>query len=895
VKATARLAAAGVGLAAAIWLAPASVHLVSWSSSGGTRIAFVPPLARLMAALAIAALAIGGSIAVARQRGAPLDAASRVLAPLGLFLFWMIPYAPWLPDRAPVLLIFAGPLRWVIALIAGAIVSGRLIPGAWTPRLPVPPRAVIFVISAAVYATLGIQYAREMGFGGDEPHYLIITHSLLVDRDLDIANNHERRDYRAFFPGELRPDFLRRGTHGEIYSIHAPGLPAVLLPAYAIAGALGAVVLMAIFAGLTALAIHDAAAIVVGEVQPRAAVLAWAATCFTVPFVPHAWLIYPELPGALIVAVAVVRLWRPPGSVAGAFAFGALMAALPWLHTKFALLLAFFALFEAIRLWPRWKHIAAFAAPSAISGVAWLYSFYRMYGELNPEAPYGNYTRMFVLWQNIPRGTFGLLFDQKFGLLMYSPVYLVAIAGAWLMLRDSRSRLRAAALIATALAFFISTTRLYMWWGGGSAPARFLVPVVPLLAPFVASGIARIRGVGGRAAVLGTLVASFAIAAITIGSPDQELLYSAPHGVSALVTYLQGRAPLDVSIPTFTEEDWRRPLLLLAPWLLSAAAVAAAVTIGVSRRALQSPAMTATLGALAFLVVGSIGVGFRDVPDRDAIVARGQLALMDAYDPSRLHAVSPTKRKRLTSDDVLAAAAITIRRPGDQAVGDARGVAGPIDLPQGRYEARVWFESRQPPDGEAFVALSDQVLLARVQGPLTNPVVMPFDLKIHTPAFVGVTDGPAARAARRVEISPVALPPRSARANLSGHVVEPVDGFPGAYLAYVDDRTYPEHGVFWTRGTRQGSVAIVTNGATTLRLILHVGPTGGPVSIEADGRPITVELSPNETREVTVPMHPAADKILLSVRASRAFRPSAVDPNSDDNRSLGCQVRPVVR
>ena len=52
---------------------------------------------------------------------------------------------------------------------------------------------------------------------------------------------------------------MRRGQNGEIYSIHAPGLPAVLLPAYAIAGYAGALVIMWLMAALMALAVFDLA------------------------------------------------------------------------------------------------------------------------------------------------------------------------------------------------------------------------------------------------------------------------------------------------------------------------------------------------------------------------------------------------------------------------------------------------------------------------------------------------------------------------------------------------------------------------------------------------------------------------------------------------------------
>jgi hypothetical protein len=55
-----------------------------------------------------------------------------------------------------------------------------------------------------------------------EPHYLIITQSLLNDGDLKIENNHAQEDFRSYFGGRLRPDFLRRGQDGD-YSIHAPG------------------------------------------------------------------------------------------------------------------------------------------------------------------------------------------------------------------------------------------------------------------------------------------------------------------------------------------------------------------------------------------------------------------------------------------------------------------------------------------------------------------------------------------------------------------------------------------------------------------------------------------------------------------------------------------------
>jgi hypothetical protein len=113
--------------------------------------------------------------------------------------------------------------------LAAAIAACAYLAGAWQvfPRLP----------------------------SGDEPHYLVITQSLLADHDIKIENNHSQGDYHAYYAGPLKPDYLRRGLNGEIYSIHAPGLPALIAPVFALAGHPGVMTALALVSGgATALA-----------------------------------------------------------------------------------------------------------------------------------------------------------------------------------------------------------------------------------------------------------------------------------------------------------------------------------------------------------------------------------------------------------------------------------------------------------------------------------------------------------------------------------------------------------------------------------------------------------------------------------------------------------------
>ena len=859
----ARLALAAAAVAFAIWLAPASVHIVDWQSRAPVRVALLLPLSRWWLALAAtSALTLVIALVWRRRpstslRTGRLGELAAAVSPLVWLFALVIPYVPWLADRAPLLLILAGPLRWV--LIAAVTVAMLLNLSRWRATAlaeRVPPTAVIFAISLAIYAACGLRSLGDRGLGGDEPHYLVITQSLLADHDLDITNNHEQRDYKAFYDGPLSPDFLRRGLHEEIYSIHAPGLAVFLLPAFAVAGATGAVLFVALLGALTAAAVFDAARAATG--RPVSALAAWMAVSLTVPFVPHAWSIYPEIAGALVVAWAVRSWWTPAHGIFGTAGLGAALAALPWLHTKFIVLLAALVAIQTMQLLPSRRRIATLWTPIAISVAGWLYSFYRMYGEIDPQAPYGGFTATYVLVSNIPRGIAGLLVDQKFGLLIYAPVYALTAAGAWMMIRDRAERRRALAAILTTAAFVLSSTRLYMWWGGASAPARFLVPVLPLLAPMIAIAVERLQGAAGRAAVVGTLAASVAIAVAGVASPREELLFSNPHGVAALAAAVENGAPLADALPTFTEPSWPRSATVV-PWLAGLALAGAVAALLVRRVKSESAFWIGTTAVAAFVAAVSFSAGSRIVRDRDAAAVRGRLSLMDAFDPSRFHAVQASNAKRLSPSEAQARTRVVIHA-GER-----------VRLPEGRYEAHG--------NGRITVELADGIILPSE-----------FDLPIGSQVRIGYADA-IANDPRAIEIVPGTIVPRALRLPWTATSIERAGGPVPAVIAYVDDTTYPENGVFWTRGTERGTVVLFGSGAPAARVTVHVGPLETDVALGVVGERRDLHLTPNETRDVVVRLAQGQSRFVVTARASRAFRPAEVDRSSDDLRSLGCQIR----
>ena len=144
--------------------------------------------------------------------------------------------------------------------------------------------------------------------GGDEPHYLVITQSLLSDGDLRIENNHARGDTAAYASASLRPDFIRRGRDGQIYSIHAPGVAVVVIPGFLAAGYRGAQATMLLLAAIGGALVWSAAWRASGHAG--AAWFAWAAVAGSSTALLQSAMIFPDGPGACAVAAGAWLLVR---------------------------------------------------------------------------------------------------------------------------------------------------------------------------------------------------------------------------------------------------------------------------------------------------------------------------------------------------------------------------------------------------------------------------------------------------------------------------------------------------------------------------------------------------------------------------------------------------------
>ena len=917
-------------IAVAAWLLPASIHVVGWQAATPVRIALLAPWSSL-AMWAVVAAGLAGVLVVASRRRWPerISQLSRVCAPLTLLYVWAIPYLPRVADEVPLTLALAGPLRWVVAgvaLLGTALMTVNVANPAGVPAWRVRcgrflnhglgPRRV-FAVSLVVFVALGAAVKSSQGVGGDEPHYLVVAHSLMTDGDLRIENNHRDRHYEAYWSGVLRPHFLQPGLDNIIYSIHAPGLPALLVPFYRVGRQWGAMVFMALVGSLTAASVF---ALSRRLTSTGPALITWVVVAFSIPFAPQSWLIYPEMPAALVMAWVAAWLCGPLPDRARTWLWrGAAVGFLPWLHTKYSLLLAAATVCLLVTLCApvlfrtpspsdvpslrqrRLRDAVVFLAPMAVSGLLWFGSFYIMYGTPNPTVAYGTDSQLELA--NVPRGVLGLLWDQEFGLLLYSPIYLLVPVGLWCLLHREETRWPSIALTAVSAGLLISVVPYRMWWGGASVPARFLVPVLPLMAPMIAVAVDHCRNAASRGLVGLLGVASVASFLAAIRDPRAALLFNDRDGTGRLIEAFQGAIELTALLPSFVQSDWTSQLPTLGGWVLaSLAAGGMAFLVGRGQRSVARAFWSGVVCITMFAVATATVSGQRVARQP---VERGQQEVLAAYDAPRLRAVSYRSGRIATLTETDYYRHATIRRPVVDSSSATSGrspmergrVAGPFSLPAGRHVVRLWIDRTAwtaPPGGSEYLWIAyhrSPGVLGVGRPARANPVEITLDLPVSlTSLWIGATADSLRQAVTHVQIDPVSVVPRSQRVSFGNvQYAAGVDETPGRYALHTDDNVFVEGGGFWVRGGRLAALRVSPGGASRLRVRVQSGAVDGPVTVALDGTQEIVELTAGESREFSMALTGGERLVAVSVFPANGFRPSDLGVSSD-SRWLGCWV-----
>ena len=882
-------------------------------ANGAVRFAMLPPWQALVGFTCLAGLVLltidhlnapKGTSAARRPRLRDL-----VLPMLALGVL-LLPYLPVLPDRWPVLQVLAGPLAsivWlcVIALQVWVLWQSGLITARPIERWPLTTVTVaLFAATMTVSGAAAATLTRTPLFpSGDEPHYLVIAQSLWRDGDLKIENNHRRGDYREYYESDLAPHYLRRGSDQEIYSIHPIGIAVLLAPVYA-AGGYGAVIAGLILMAALALAIAWRWSVATLN-APGAATFAWASIALTAPFLLNSFTVYPEIGAALCVIFAFV--WTLPRAdvrpgLARWIVAGAVIAALPWLSTKYApmsaalLLVAIFRIREPAALFRNakaWVMVAIYA----LSLTAWFAFFYTYWGTPLPMAPYGSMVQTSP-W-NLRAGAPGLLFDQEYGIVALAPVYILAFTGLFGMWRSGGPLRRQAIEITLIFAALLATVGAFgIWWGGAAAPGRPVVSGLPLLMlPIAVAFRAATAGSALRAAQHLLLWISIGIAITMVLSQDGLLINNARDGSSALLDYWSPRWELWSLAPTFIALPWTTGALQAAWWL----AVAAAAAYVLSRQRQVQPgaaALTAAGTFAAALIV--IAITMPLWPARSSrppvdLSARSRLAALDGFDARvRPAAMMYDPLRRSASAEVVPKLTLGVKplqRKDSQPVRVIHN--GRFSLPAGTYRIDVTFNEQGANRtwplslqlGRAGPPFETWQVEAQPNQTWTTTLWLPVSA-----SFVGLR-GPVdlERAISSIVITPNDVVNAGSRPIVP--VVTAAAHYGDAHLYFHDDRMYPEATGFWTWGGRRSevTVAVPPSRLEPVVLRIHPGSKANTVTFSTFGWQQAHSLFPGQSAEIELPRMEGG-VVPLNITVEDGWSPRDVDASSTDSRFLGFWV-----
>ncbi len=435
-------------------------------------------------------------------------------------------------------------------------------------HVPLPLRMTLLLTALSVYALISGYHIHRTTTTGDEPHYLLITHSLWYDHDTNLYNNYrsykltrevlndlkheglpegileslkklenqeiiekkdflslvethigkvytkkyrhpllknaEQHDYSSFFWYEMQAAAGDRVSDSEVYSYRHKGLfPHTLLPGYVLGGRLGAALQINLITALLMLQVFLLSYELFHSLT--ASFLTWSCLTFTIPVIIYMGQIYPETLAALLTIWGVRRIrmlhlrehlknllfWK------NFISLGLVIVLLVFLKTRYLPLAATLIIFLLYHLFQeqlqtKYKvrmlvNIGLILFVGAI--LIFFIDKYLFDSKIWDRISDAEYMRWMLQDYNPLFGFLGFLFDQEYGILPYTPLYILPFIGVGMLKRKEFKT----TLPVFGIFFFnyLALSFWSLWHAAPTPPARYIFPVLPLLGVFLANFFAQ--------------------------------------------------------------------------------------------------------------------------------------------------------------------------------------------------------------------------------------------------------------------------------------------------------------------------------------------------------------------------------------------------------------------
>jgi len=354
---------------------------------------------------------------------------------------------------------------------------------------------------------------------GDEPQYLLLTHSLVFDRDFNLYNNVENGNSLRYFDRivngfsgglELFGHHAKgRGStaHKEYwvnkrYSLFRLGLPMLLSPFYSLGVLWDNQVRLCIILFINILASFFIINIfLLSRDIAQNKFSSFLITLFvslSMPIVFYSRQIYSDLPSALLLVYSFRKIYEQDfNSILKIFFLSICISYMPWMHEKNILLVLFLVVYFICQFKKSkydGKYLLVFSVPFLISLFLQMRYYFLLFGV---PYPVNMHPGFFI--SNIFKGGLGLFLDEAHGLIPYAPLYAISIVGIVLFLKNRKNTFW---ILMFPVSFFLATACFKEWWGGFCPAGRYLLPVVPFLAVLAAYAYLKIESAFFKVIVL---------------------------------------------------------------------------------------------------------------------------------------------------------------------------------------------------------------------------------------------------------------------------------------------------------------------------------------------------------------------------------------------------------
>jgi hypothetical protein len=369
------------------------------------------------------------------------------------------------------------------------------IPSVTAAREPVRKAPILLLIllnSLVFFCSAYISNQRDSPTG-DEPHYLVISQTLLLYHSLDVTLDYTHGNYKVFYAGPLGPfQHTSRNRWGQLLPLHGIGAPVLWLIPFAIAGRAGTLFFMALVSVL--IIVNMYLLLLSLGIQQNYALFTSVGITLASPILVFSHHNFVE-PIAALLCIYILRvLFQERLRTLDLLGSSVALGVLPWIHIRFALLEIVLCCFLFARIYQEngikkiKPYFLALLPMCGLFLILEVYSFF-VWGSLNPtinQANSGEVPFDSILW----RGLLGLFFDQEYGLLINFPIFLFLLGGIMLALKKGLLRFNVLILL-LSVPYILTIASFHNWDGAISPPARFLTVLVPPLAFYLALALQR--------------------------------------------------------------------------------------------------------------------------------------------------------------------------------------------------------------------------------------------------------------------------------------------------------------------------------------------------------------------------------------------------------------------